>query len=91
MYLVECISATLYSSLFDNYTFVRFPDDERVSMAEYFSQTTGHEFMTIIFLELDYDGDGYIDRSAEYGEYSEMDTNGVYTKSFTCLMSSAPI
>ncbi|XP_060084213.1 uncharacterized protein LOC132563472 [Ylistrum balloti] len=51
-------------------------NDHKVSEAEYIKVGTNQVFSTMVFQEMDYDGDGYVDRSAIMGEYSVMDTNG---------------
>lgn len=49
--------------------------DHRISLHEYTVNYTPHAFYEILFLELDYDGDGYLDRSAILGQFSVADAN----------------
>ncbi|XP_060068738.1 uncharacterized protein LOC132548856 [Ylistrum balloti] len=64
------------SELYDVYDKIDANDDGVVSEYEYtYRATEQHRFFSIIFQELDYDGDGYLDRGAEAGQYIMMDTN----------------
>ncbi|OWF46131.1 uncharacterized protein LOC110456170 [Mizuhopecten yessoensis] len=51
--------------------------DDRVSESEYEQRGTDmfHRFLGIVFQQLDTDGDGFLDKGAEYGQYTMMDTN----------------
>lgn len=62
-----------------------FADDHRVSEAEFSGRATHHIFREVVFMELDYDGDGYLDRSAELGQFIVMDKNCEFPIGFDVL------
>ncbi|XP_033759119.1 uncharacterized protein LOC117341373 [Pecten maximus] len=70
--------------------------DGRISEAEYEAGGSKHAFRGVVFQEMDYDGDGYVDHSTLMGQYTVMDTNADNTVSrrefdnyYTALVESA--
>ncbi|XP_069121955.1 uncharacterized protein [Argopecten irradians] len=70
--------------------------DGRISEKEYEMGGSNHAFRQMVFLEMDNDGDGFVDESTLLGQYSIMNTNNdlivsraEFDKFYTALIENA--